>query len=454
MNQGIALPMKQMVYCNRVLRTTPMLYMCRNVIHHHLFGNGIEFSHRRGRVRPDPHMQEIMNDFWLPCCRQLTDQVLATGLVVIRVVQLEDGLKVPVVLEPEAFQLQMQYVLGLREYTVLDDQRREIPDTHVFDLFGHSPTAGGQMTSVVANLLPEIQYINTLRGTSLVMEQKRADPVIMTEAVDTKVDNVEGVNYDYYADGDMQDTSAGNKFTRDRHNVAALRNQQAMYDAFFAGGAPASVGGNVLENMVNVPLGQRIVNVPTQTGRGDISAQSKAFQDIVCGVMGIPRALLMSDTPHKSDEEGTHQTFKKTIMSWKTSLQSVCEEIYSLIYAEDIKQQLLKAMGKKKRKRTDIADVYVLKKRLQVEIVFPISPFLSHDELHRHYQNGVISWETYSQHACANASLPYEQLAEPSTAITEPGDSNQPNAPDDGDKPTSKDNGASKNEDSTDKKDD
>jgi len=429
MDQGIALPIRQMLHYGKVLRTTPMLYMCRNVIHHHLFGNGIEFSHRRGRVRPDPHMQEIMNDFWLPCCKQMTDQVIAIGIVVIRIVNLEHGLKVPVVLEPDAFRLKMKYVLGLREYTVLDEQMNEIPDTHVYDLFGHSPTAGGDMTSVVANLMPEIQYINTLRGTSLVMEQKRADPVLMTEAVDTKIDNVEGVNYDYYADGDMQDTSADNKFTRDRHNVTALRNQQMMYDAFFAGGAPASVGGNVLENMVNVPLGQRIVNVPTQTGRGDISAQTKAFQDVVCGVLGIPRALLMSDTPHKSDEEGTHQTFKKTILSWKTSLQSVCEAIYSIIYAEDIKQQLLKAIGKKKRKRTDIADVYMLKKRLQVEIVFPISPFLSHAELHQHYQNGVISWETYSQHACANASLPYEQLEEPSAMVSEPGDSPKPKEP-------------------------
>ena len=422
MDQGIALPTAQMLHYGKVLRTTPMLYMCRNVIHHHLFGNGIEFSHRRGRVRPDPHMQEIMNDFWLPCCKQMTDQVLAIGIVVVRIVTLEHGLKVPVVLEPAAFRLKMKYVLGLREYTVLDEQMNEIPDTPVFDLFGHSPTSDGHMPSVVANLMPEIQYINALRGTSLVMEQKRADPVLMTEAVDTKVDNVEGVNYDYYADGDMQDTSAENKFMRDRHNVAALRQQQAMYDAFFAGGAPASVGGNVLENMVNVPLGQRIVNVPAQTGRGDIAAQTKAFQDIVCGVLGIPRALLMSDTPHKSDEEGTHQTFKKTIMSWKTGMQSMCEEIYSLIYAQDIQQQLLKAIGKKKRKRADLADVYVLKKRLQVEIVFPISPFLSHAELHQHYQNGVISWDTYSQHACANASLPYEQLEEPSSIVTEPGD--------------------------------
>jgi len=282
------------------------------------------------------------------------------------------------------------------------------------------------MTSTVANLMPEIQYINTLRGTSLVMEQKRADPLIMTEAVDTKIDNVEGVNYDYYADGDMQDTSADNKFTRDRHNVAALRHQQTLYDNFFAGGAAASVGGNALENMVNVPLGQRIVNVPSQTGRGDISAQTKAFQDVVCGVMGIPRALLMSDTPHKTDEEGTHQTFKKTILSWKTSLQNACSEIYSLIYAEDIKQQLLKAIGNKKRKRADITDVYVLKKRLQVEIVFPISPFLTHADLYQHYNNGVITWTTYAQHACANASLPYEQLDEPVSTVSEAGEGEVP----------------------------
>jgi len=387
--------------------------MCRNVIHHHLFGNGIEFSHRRGRVRPDPHMQEIMTDYWLPCCRQMIDQALALGVTIIRIVHLEDGLKIPVVIEPTAIRIKMTYVLGLREYVVLDEQQNVIPDTHVFDLFGHSPDVSGQMTSVVANLMPEIQYINTLRGTCLVMEQKRADPVLMTEAVDTKADNVEGINYDYYADGDMQDTSSDNRFSRDRHNVSALRNQQSMYDAFFAGGRPASVGGNVLENLVNVPLGQKIINVPMQTGRGDIMAQVKTFQDVVCGVMGIPRALLMSDTPHKSDEEGTHQTFKKTILSWKTSMQSVCEQVYSIIYAEDIKQQLLKAIGNKKRKRTDIADVYALKKRMQVEIVFPISPFLSHGDLYTHYQNGLITWDTYSQHACANASLPYEQLQEP-----------------------------------------
>ena len=412
MDHGTMLPVDQMLHYMSVLRTTPMLYMCRNIIHHHLLGNGIQFAHRRGKVRPDPHMQEIMTDFWLPCCKQIVDSILAFGLVIIRIVQMQDGLKVPVALEPSGIVIKMLYTLGIREYAIYDTQMNEIPDIHVFDIFGHSPTAAGRLTSIVSNLMPDIRYINTLRGTSLVMEQKRTNPVIMTEAVDTKTDNVEGINYDFYADGDMQDTSSANKFNRDRHNVQALRQQQMMYDTFFAGGAPASVGGDVLSNMVNVPLGQRIVNTPAQTGRGDLSAQVKTFQDVVCGVMGIPKSLMMADTPHKSDEEGTHQTFKKTIMTWKNNLQSICEQLYSLIYAEDIKNQLMKAIGKK-RKKSGIEDVYALKKRLQVEIIFPISPFLTHSDLYVHYQRGVISWDTYTKHACANVSLPHEEMEEP-----------------------------------------
>lgn len=407
----------QISQCATVLRTTPIIYMCRNIIHHHLFGNGINFAHRRGRVRPDPHMQEIMTDHWLPCCKQMVDSILATGLVVIRIVNLEENVSIPVLLEPGTCTVKMSYVLGIREYLVVDHEQNVVPDTHVFTTSGFLPTVGGHVNSIVANLLPEISYINTLRGSSLAMEQKRADPIIMTEAVDTKTDSVEGVQYDYYADGDMQDTSSSNKFNRDKTNVQQLAQQQSMYDAFFAGGRPASVGGNVLEKVVALPLGQRIVNMPAQTGRSDVIAQVKMFQDVVCGVMGVPRSLIMADTPHKSDEEGTHQTFQKNILSWKTNIQSICEHIYSIIYAEDIQKQVLAAMGKK-RKRAEISDVYALKKRLKVEITFPISPFVSSADMYEHYQRGVISWQTYSENVCSSASLPFEELKEP-VAIAE-----------------------------------
>ena len=412
MDHGVSIDRHGIRLNSTFLRKTPIVYTCRNVIHHHLFSNGIVFSHRRGRIKPDPHMQEIMSDFWLPFCRDLVDTVLSLGFAVVRIISLEDGLKIPVVLEPNSCRVKMLYNMGLRDYVVLDDQQNEVPETFVLDIFGFSPTPDGKLTSIMSNILPQIQYINTLRGTSLTMEQKRTNPVVMTETVDTKVDNVEGINYDYYADGDMQDTSDQNKFLRNKTSVQQLAQQQDLYDNFFSNGQMQSRGSSALDNVVTLPLGHKIVNMPQQTGRGDLCAQIKTHDDLICAVMGVPRSLVMSDTPHKTDSEGTHQTFQKTINYWKNSTQAACEQVYNIIYAEKIKQQMMKAMGKK-RKRTTVEDVYALKKRMQVEISFPVSPFIGLDQLFIHYQRGVLPWDTYVEHACAAAALPHQPMPEP-----------------------------------------
>ena len=60
-----------------------------------------------------------------------------------------------------------------------------------------------------------------------------------------------------------------------------------------------------------------------------------------------------------------------------------------------------------------MSDVYALKKRLQVEIMFPVSPFLDVEALHQHWERGVLPWDTYLQHACAAAALPYQAMPEP-----------------------------------------
>lgn len=441
MDHGVFLNRQEIVASSKFLHKTPMVYTCRNILHQHLFGNGILFGHRRGRIRPDPHMQEIMSDFWLPFCKDMLDSVLTMGIVPVRVVKLEDGLCVPVVLEPECAQIKMTYAYGIREYKILDHQHEEVPGTFVLDTFGFSPTINGDIKSVVCNLIPQIKYINMMMGTALTMEQKRTEPIILTEAVDTKVDNVEGINYDYYADGDMQNTTDQNKFNRNRSNIAQLAHQQAMYDQFFSGGPEPSTGSAVLDRVVTLPMGQRVVNRPTQTGRGDIVAQIKAFEDVVCGVMGVPRSLIMSDTPHKSDAEGTHQTFQKTVMSWKSQVQAACEQIYNIIYADSIKSQLMAAMGKKRKRKNDIADVYALKKRLQVEIVFPISPFMGAEQLFSHYQRGVLPWDTYVEHACAHACLPHTKMPEPKQKTEAPASDSSGSAKNDGDEDSDNEGG-------------
>ena len=40
----------------------------------------------------------------------------------------------------------------------------------------------------------------------------------------------------------------------------------------------------------------------------------------------------MSDTPRKSDSEGSHDIFQKTFMSWKHAIQSACQHMWVAAY--------------------------------------------------------------------------------------------------------------------------
>lgn len=445
-HHGKTLSRREIAKVANVVRTCTAVMMCKNIIKHNLLSNGILFSHRRGRIRPDPHMQEIMNDYWLPFCEQMVDSVLIMGLVAVRIVELDDGLHIPVVMEPNSCQISVIEEQGLRSYVLLDAQNEPIPNSLVFDKFGYSPTLAGRLTSPVSVLLPEIEYINMLRGTSVRMEANRADPMLLAEVAETRTSNTEGIQYDYFADGDMQSSDDATKFHRNRTNVQQLAQQQQLYNAFFAGDVNTPTrAGTALENVVTLPIGQKITNTPHHTGRGDVVHQYKMFQDVVCGVLGVPRSLIMSDTPHKSDSEGTHQTFMKTILWWKKNIQQACEHVYNIIYAEDIQKQLLKSMNSKKRKREmGVGAMYALKKRLQVQISFPVTPFMSNDDLYVHYQRGVMPWETYVECAARNASLPFD----PTNIPAEP--SRKPDAPPQAPPVQGEDDGGSESEEDED----
>jgi len=408
MDQALLINRDDLVNGALFLRQTPTINTCRNIIQQQLFSNGITFDGKKGKG--DLHMQEIMTDFWLPFCKDLLDAVISQGFAVVRVITMDDGLRVPIIVEAMSVNVYLNYNLGVREYFVKDNENNIIPDTIVLDSFGFSPTSSGRVCSLVCNLLPTVRYMNTLLGTSLSMEQTRANPKILTEAVELKSDNVEGIQYDYYADGDMQDDSDRNKFQRNRSNVEQLQHQQQMYDSFFGGSGGISEGGNILENVVALPLGQKLVNLPIQTGRSDLVAQLKMQEDVICGVFGVPRALFKSDVPHKADSEGSHDIFQKSIMSWKHAVQSACQHMYSLIYAEEVSEKVLKALGK--RKRSTIAEVYALKKKLAVQITFPVSPFADSEQLYTHYQNGIIPWNVLVEHTCANHALPHKEMQE------------------------------------------
>jgi hypothetical protein len=55
-------------------------------------------------------------------------------------------------------------------------------------------------------------------------------------------------------------------------------------------------------------------------------------------------------------------------------------------------------------------DIDELKRKYKVNVYFPVTPFVTNDELRKLYEQGVISWKSYGEYALRNISLPIDDL--------------------------------------------
>tara|TARA_Y100000817_G_C16687462_1_gene468899 strand:- start:305 stop:784 length:480 start_codon:yes stop_codon:yes gene_type:complete len=90
-----------------------------------------------------------------------------------------------------------------------------------------------------------------------------------------------------------------------------------------------------------------------------------------------------------------------TLLWWKRKLSVVLSDTYNSINADKITDKI------KIKKNDDIND---LKAKYKVKVFFPVTPFVSNDELRKLYEQGIISWKAYGEYALRNISLPLEDL--------------------------------------------
>ena len=332
----VKMSMEEMELIWKYFKSVPTIQMCRNVIRQQLFANGIDFNKKsRGK---DSMMQQLMDDFWLPFCEDALDMALCYGFVIWRTYQLEDGTIVPITCLKDTYSITLKEVNGLIEYKVYDSKDKsneELDGAFVYDEFGYRPQIDGKLTSVLYTLIPDIQYFYTMLNAQVAIEKKRVKPPMLTELADrsrgTTGDN-EGIDYDFYADADIANAAEDAKFKRNRNAIKDLHNQQQLYDNFFnLPNEDQNTGKTLLDNMVPLPSGHKLVNVNLPQGRNDINIILKQLQDTICGIFGVPKSLIMSDTPHKADATGTHKVFQQTIMWWKRQMSEMLESIYNII---------------------------------------------------------------------------------------------------------------------------
>lgn len=395
--------MDQMRYVKSCFDQSPLIQMCRQMIHNQLLNNGIKFAQgSKKSMKMQPEEDDLIEDKWVPFCADVIDSVLCYGFVVVYM-----GKCSPAVMKLGTYSLKMKntkdqtYEFFVYEVGAVDNV---IKNAFVFNHFGHEPTMEGNITSPMVKVIPRLQFLKNIRQTTLHMEVQRAHPKYFTEIKDTggSSGSREGIDFDFYADAVAAETSNDMKFKRNKTEISMLNNQKDLYESYLNQEHAAS-SSSMLSNVTQLPTGHTVKNGTTNTGRNDICNLHKLLQEEVCATFGVPRSMMFADGPSNrgNDTVGSHQTFMHTLLWWKKKLSVILSECYNSINAEKIVDKI------EVKKNACLND---LKQKYKVNVYFPVTPFVSNDELRKLYEQGIISWKSYGEYALRNISLPIEDL--------------------------------------------
>lgn len=415
----IGLDVEKMHAMRAMFRHTPMIQMCRNTLHKHLFSNGLEI--KTGKRSRDESMKPFLGDWWVPFCADAVDSVICYGIIIYAIKKLDTGQKVPVVLLDGTYTVRFKVVDNTYEYRVFgEDDNEPLKDTYVYDDFGFLPRVNGTITSLIESLAPNISNAAIIMQAGVEMEALRRKPLLYMEQADTSktTGDREGIDYDFYADTDFADADNAARFTRNERQLQQLEHQQKLLEEFHQTKRITDYQHDALSSVVSLPEGARLTNVPQNTGRTDVTSITKSMEDNICGVFGIPRSMVMSDTPHKTDTEGTHRQFQQTIAWWSARLSSCCESIYNIIHANEVKKRVVERAAK--RVKRSPGDLYNIRSQLQVRFSFPVTPLLDRNELKALYQDGLLDWERYYTMTMNALGLAYDKIPEEPVKQAEP----------------------------------
>jgi len=436
MDGGKRVNMEQMVHIQKCFNQSPIVQMCRAMIHNQLLNNGIKFSQGSTKsMKMDAEEEDTIEDKWVPFCADVIDSVLCNGIAVVHM-----GRCAPSIMKLGTYWLKVRITDDQSyEFDVYEKGSAEtiMKNCVVFNHFGFDPSMDGIIVSPMMKIIPRLQFLKNIRQTTLMMEAQRAQPKYFTEIKDSGngQQNKEGIDFDFYADAVSAETSDAMKFQRNKAEVNMLHAQKDLYESYLNPSHAASAAAT-LNNVTQLPMGHAVKNGVTNTGRNDICNLHKLLQEEVCATFGVPRSMMFADgaSNRGNDTVGSHQTFMHTLLWWKKKLSVILSECYNLINAKKI----VKSIDLKKNQCAD-----ELKRKYKINVYFPVTPFVSNDELRKLYEQGVISWKSYGEYALRNISLPVEDLQPKAPEIDElmfkkpekPEKSEKPEKPEKSEKP-------------------
>ena len=345
----------------------PVIQIARKFLLNTLLSHGIEIT--SGQKKTTDDFQYVIDQYWVPFASKLFDHLKMFGLCPIRFITVKDKLplkttskaiKVPYVLPYGSYTLEVvrdkdyraTYVVYPKDNALMESR----PDKECMVLVSrqYEPSVNGCLQSPLLSLFPSYSFSQQMHQYALHTEYIRSHPPLITETKPETQGGTEAVAMEMFGDADAymnrdeasyhKNRSRVQEFQRQQNLAAAMNGKQCRdhryeIDPFTGQKRKRARQGQAWEESVFVlPEGHRLCGHINPQARGDLLQMELARYDLICGIMGVPRSLLIPDKGgglNVNVSDITYKLFMRTMDAVRSELVSHLNTVYRSIYQED-----------------------------------------------------------------------------------------------------------------------
>ena len=459
-------------------QSDPYIVSCFQVLGMYIFGDNMQVEWVRGNDVQMSHdgFSTHVQQHWQPFAIAMMRHLIMFGVCPYKITTLTSGDKAPVVptfgtyfltVQPtHDYQLQYRCYRTATNHMVSQNGYQEDTDMRVLVL-NDLDTSGG-LHGPLMTVLGIDAFVNDQMRNTTVANWISSNPTIVTTSQEKANTRMEHGMHTFTTSAQQENQQSDRMRSRDKHNIDALQRQMdAVKDFNLSQNSIARDSNTVLEkdsfsqqfqtrqhkkqyqgNMLPLPHGQTITNQVLPRPPHDLMHLLKWQTEIVCAVMGVPKALF-------GGKEGggvgvgiknsvNMRMLNITVNQWKRHLSTFLEKVYWDIYGQDAMQAIVESTPppprKKQKKekapaespgpmavlhtqdashdaRSEISNAdteptpdepasAINADVPRVRFVFPFTPSASIEEISYLFDRGAIDQRTEAEYLCKSIGIP------------------------------------------------
>ena len=390
----------------------PVIRIARNLIHNTLFSAGLEVE-SKGRKSSEAFNQ-LLSKHWIPFAAEVLDNIFMFGFCpyYTKQVKVKTSTKdnngkavVPVIPPFGSYKVELRmspdferslHLYPLTSYPSPQDQ--ENTQGSFLTVPKYFPDIKGVLRSQLAPLVYSFQNSRLFMDYALHAEHLQTHPTLFTQSSKEK-NRSEAVAMEMYADGDAYMSREEAQYAKNKQQMNDFHRQQNMA-AVLNGkhrtqipldpltGKPRTKKQKQVweDNVFVLPDGQQMAPGVQVQSRGDLLEMERLRYDLICGVMGVPKGLVITDRGGAMSGSGvsdiTYKIFMRTMEGLKFMICELLEEVYEKVYGDE-----------------------------SCTITLPFLPITSMEEIIRLSDQGVVSRKDAGTYMLRSLGLPESILS-------------------------------------------